>query len=266
VHERSHDLWASGAAYERYVGRWSRPVARAFLAWLAVPASAQWLDVGSGTGALVEEILNGAAPERVIGVDRSAAYVAYARERVQDARAAFVVGDATALPLARASLDAAVSALAINFVTDPRAAVAEMAGAVRPGGCVAAYVWDYAGKMELIRTFWDAAVSLDPRAAALDEGRCFPLCQPAALASLFGEVGLRDVESRAIDVPTPFRDFDDYWGPFLGGQGPAPAYVASLGAGERARLREHLRRALPVAADGTIRLVARAWAVRGDVE
>ncbi len=265
MHERSNDLWASGAAYEGYVGRWSRPVAREFLAWLAVPISARWLDVGSGTGALAEVILSRAAPAQVLGVDRSAAYVTYARERVQDARAAFVVGDATALPLGGGCVDAAVSALAINFVAHPHVAVSEMARVVRPGGCVAAYVWDYGGRMELIRAFWDAAVTLDPLAAALDEGRRFPLCRPAALESLFREVGLRDVESRAIDVPTPFRDFDDYWAPFLGGQGPAPGYVATLTAGQRDRLREHLRRTLPIAADGTIRLAARAWAVRGSV-
>jgi hypothetical protein len=132
----------------------------------------------------------------------------------------------------------------------------------RPGAVVAAYVWDYAGGMELMRRFWDAAAALDPAAAELDEGRRFPLCREEPLASLFGGAGLREVAVRAIDVPTRFRDFDDYWNPFLGGQGPAPGYAMALGEDERAALRERIRAGLPAGPDGSIGLVARAWAVR----
>jgi hypothetical protein len=127
---------------------------------------------------------------------------------------------------------------------------------------VAVYVWDYAEGMELIRRFWDAA-SLDPDAAPLDEARRFPLCAPAALEELWRSAGLAGVETRAIEVPTPFADFDDYWRPFLGGQGPAPGYVMSLDGDRRKALRERLRAELPTSADGRIRLTARAWAVRG---
>jgi hypothetical protein len=114
-----------------------------------------------------------------------------------------------------------------------------------------------------MRYFWDAAVALDPAAGELDEGRRFPLCRPEPLAGLFRDAALTDVDARAIDVPTVFRDFDDYWTPFLGGQAPAPGYAMSLDEGRRGVLRERIRAALPVAADGSIRLVARAWAVRG---
>jgi hypothetical protein len=138
-----------------------------------------------------------------------------------------------------------------------------MARAVRRAGTVAAYVWDYAGQMELMRYFWDAAVALDRDALALDEGRRFPICQPAPLVDLFTHAGLCDVQARAIDVPTRFRDFDDYWTPFLGGQGPAPGYVMSLDERRRDALRDRLRTSLPAAADGSIQLTARAWAVRG---
>jgi hypothetical protein len=131
---------------------------------------------------------------------------------------------------------------------------------------VAAYVWDYAGQMQMLRYFWDAAVALDPAARDLDEGRRFPICQPDALRSVFERAGLSRVRGRAIDVPTDFRDFDDYWSPFLGGQGPAPSYVASLDETHRAALRDGLRAALPVARDGSIHLVARAWAIRGEEE
>ncbi len=257
------DVWASGAAYEPYVGRWSRLVAKEFLSWLAVPPGKRWLDVGCGTGALSGMIVAMASPAQVDAVDRSDGYVAYAREQVKDPRVRFEVADAQALPSAAASYDAVVAGLVLNFVPGPGPAVAEMARVARPGATVAAYVWDYADKMELMRRFWDAAVALDPAARDLDEGRRFPLCRPEALAALFREAGLTDVEPRAIDVPTVFRDFDDYWTPFLGGQAPAPGYAMSLDEARRAALRDHIRAALPVAADGSIRLIARAWAVRG---
>jgi hypothetical protein len=140
-----------------------------------------------------------------------------------------------------------------------------MGRVARPGGTVGAYVWDYADGMELMRRFWDAVVALDPAAHALDEGPRFAaVCTPDALTGLFRDAGLRDVEAQAIDVPTVFRDFDDFWNPFLGGQGPAPAYATALSEDRRVALRERLRSDLPIAADGSIELTARAWAVRGE--
>lgn len=259
----SADVWASGDAYEPYVGRWSRLVAREFLTWLAVAQGARWLDVGCGTGALTDGILSTAAPAHVQAVDSSLAYVLFARSRVRDRRAAFMVADARSLPQPAQSVDGAVSGLALNFIPHPDVALVEMARVVRAGGIVGAYVWDYAGQMQLMRYFWDAAVALDPRASELDEARRFPICHPAALEALFRDARLQKVESSAIDVPTRFRDFDDYWRPFLGGQGPAPGYVMGLGEEHRTALRERIRAALPTAADGSIDLVARAWAVRG---
>jgi SAM-dependent methyltransferase len=259
------DVWAIGDAYEPYVGRWSRAVALPFLTWLAVPPGERWLDVGCGTGALASVILEVADPAEVVGIDPSPGYVTYARARVPDSRARFDIGDARALPVPSAVFDAVVSGLVLNFVPDPAAAVAEMARAVRPGGAVGVYLWDYAGGMELMRHFWDAAVTLDLSARELDEGRRFAaVCNPDALAGLFRGAGLREIETRAVDVPTVFRDFDDYWNPFLGGQGPAPAYASALSEERRAALREHIRGGLPVAADGSISLTARAWAVRGE--
>ncbi len=151
----------------------------------------------------------------------------------------------------------------LNFVPEPAKAVEEMARVTRSGGTVAAYVWDYAGRMELMRHFWDAAVALNADAFDLDEGRRFPLCGPEPLMALFGAAGLQAVEVRAIDVPTIFRDFEDYWSPFLGGQGPAPGYAMSLSEERRLALRERIRAGLPFESDGSIHLIARAWAVRG---
>ncbi|HEU5433024.1 MAG TPA: class I SAM-dependent methyltransferase, partial [Thermomicrobiales bacterium] len=150
-------IWASGDAYEPYVGRWSRRVARAFVAWLEPPPNGRWLDVGCGTGALTETILEQAAPRQIVGVDPAAAFLGYARSRLRDPRCVFVAGDVFAAPTAVDGFDAVVSGLALNFMPDPAAAVAEMARLTRPGGIVAAYVWDYAGEMHLMRQFWDAA-------------------------------------------------------------------------------------------------------------
>lgn len=256
-------VWGSGEAYEPYVGRWSRLVAREFLHWLALAPSARWLDVGCGTGALSATILTHAAPAAVDGVDPSEGYLAVAQHQVRDARARFEQSDACHLPGETARYDAVVSGLVLNFIPDLRSGLVEMVRVTKPGGTVAAYVWDYAGKMELMRYFWDAAVALKPERQALDEGQRFPLCQPVPLSQVFTEAGLQDVEVRSIDVPTPFRDFDDYWSPFLGGQFPAPDYAMSLSDEDRQALRERIRATLPIAADGSIRLLARAWAVRG---
>jgi SAM-dependent methyltransferase len=259
------DVWAAGDLYEPYVGRWSRLVAQEFLTWLTVPEKNDWLDVGCGTGALTQTILDYKSPQSVTGVDPSAGYIEYAKTHVNRDRATFEVGDAQSLPIDGQTVDAAVAGLVLNFVPQPLRAVAEMGRVVRPGGVVAAYVWDYAGKMELMRYFWDAAAALDPVGRDLDEGRRFPICQPDPLNELFAEAGLRDVEVRAIDVPTTFRNFDDYWSPFLGGQGPAPGYAISLREAKRDVLRDRIRSKLPMGKDGTIRLIARAWAVRGSV-
>jgi len=263
VSASSPDRWASGRLYEPYVGRWSRLVADAFLPWLDVPRPAAWLDLGCGTGVLVERILATCAPRSVKGVDSSEGFLGYARENVRDPRAQFALGDAESLPDRDAAFDAVVSGLVINFVPKPESAAAEIARVLRPGGIAAAYVWDYGAKMQLMRHFWNAAVALDPSAREKDEGLRFPLCQPDALRALWGGAGFRRVEVVAIDVDTVFRDFDDYWTPFLSGQAPAPGYCMSLDEAARERLRERLRAALPHATDGTIPLVARAWAVKG---
>ena len=192
------------------MGRWSRLAAREFVDWLAIPPGARWLDLGCGTGALTETILRRADPAQVDGIDPSEGYLALAREQVRDSRVRFNVGDARRLPVKSATHDAVVSALVLNFIPDLPAGMAEMARAVRPGGTVAGYVWDYAGKMELMRYFWDAAVALKPADLERDEGRRFPICQPGPLQQLFEGAGLKKVEVRSVDVSTPFRDFDDY--------------------------------------------------------
>jgi SAM-dependent methyltransferase len=259
----THDVWAAGDAYEAYVGRWSRRVAEAFVTWLEPPAGWRWLDVGCGTGALSAAVLARADPAQVTGVDPSEGFLAEARRRLADARVTFRAGDARSLPLPDDAVDAVVSGLAVNFVPEPDRAVAEFVRVLAPGGLAAAYVWDYAEGMEMMKRFWDAAAELDPTADELDEGRRFPLCRPERLRQLWTDAGLTDVTVRPIDIPMVFADFDDYWRPFLGGQGPAPGYAMSLPADRRDALRDRLRETLPAGADASIALTARAWAVRG---
>ncbi|HMM42472.1 MAG TPA: methyltransferase domain-containing protein, partial [Thermomicrobiales bacterium] len=204
------EVWAVGDSYEPYAGRWSRVVARDFLAWLEAPPGRRWLDVGCGAGAFSATILDTADPAAVVGIDTSEAFLDTARRRIPDARVEFRQGDAQALPFTDGAFDAAVSGLALNFLPDPSQGLAEMTRVTRPGGWVAVYVWDYAGEMQMMRHFWDAATALDPAAAELDEGRRFLLCRPEPLERLFVATGLHDVEVRAIDIPTVFHDFDDY--------------------------------------------------------
>lgn len=256
------DTWERGSPYERYIGRWSRGIAPMFVSWLDQPGNLRWLDVGCGTGALSAAILDRADPSSLVGVDPSEGFLKLAAQNL-GGRARLLAGSATKLPLEGGACDVVVSGLVLNFVPDLPDALSEMRRVSSPGGTIAAYVWDYANRMEVIRCFWDVAVSLDPAAAQLHEGTRFPLCHPAALKSAFEHAGLVDVDTTSLELAAGFVDFDDYWQPFLGGQGPAPAYVMSLSEERRAALRAKLQSALPFAAGQAISLTARAWAVRG---
>jgi SAM-dependent methyltransferase len=259
------DRWQGGGDYESYVGRWSRRVAEVFVDWLGAPAGRSWVDVGCGTGALSACIAGRAAPASVVAIDSSPEFVAHAAETLDDPRVVLLVGDAAALPLVGAHVDIVVSGLVLNFLPDPDAAVRELRRVTRPGGTVAAYVWDYADGMQVIRAFWDAAIELAPAAAALDEAVRFPLCHPERLRELFAGADLQDVRTHTIDVEATFRDFDDYWAPFLSGVGPAPGYCAALPEDQREALRARLLERLSPSGSGPIGMNARAFAVRGTI-
>jgi SAM-dependent methyltransferase len=261
-----HDAWQAGDAYESYMGRWSRRIAPLFLDLLALPSRLDWLEIGCGTGALSAAIVTRCDPESLVAIDSSEGFLAKARASVSDPRAEFRQGDAQALAIETASRDAVVSALTLNFVPDRVKALAEMKRVARPGGTVAFYVWDYpGGGLEFLRTFWTHAAALDSKGVELAEVRRFPFCTPDGLTALAREAGLADVACQALETPTVFSDFDDYWRPFTMGAGPAPGYVASLAPDARERLKDRLDASLPREADGSIALKARAWAVKAKV-
>lgn len=258
-----HDAWQAGDSYELYMGRWSRQVAPRFLDWLGAPGGLDWLDVGAGTGALSATILARCAPRSLLAVERSEGFLEKARASLADRRAELRAGDAQALPAADASRDVVVAGLVLNFVPERERALAEMKRVARRGGRIAFYVWDYpGGGVEFMRAFWDAAIALDPGARELGEGRRFPFCTPEGLGELAARGGLPPVECSAIEVPTVFAGFEDYWRPFTLGAGPAPGYCASLEPDRRERLRARLEHSLPRGSDGSIPMKVRAWAVK----
>lgn len=258
------DLWESGNPYEYFMGRWSLLVSQAFVNWLSAPAAKAWLDIGCGTGALSEAILSSQNPCKLIALDQSEGFVQTAQKRLGSA-AECKVGNAMDLPFADAEFDYVVSALLLNFLPEPETALKEMKRVTAPGGRVAFFVWDYSGKMEMLQYFWDAAVALNPSAAKLHESTRFPRATKAGLQQLLDEVGFTHSLIEPLEIETRFSDFDDYWKPFLGGQGPAPTYALSLEAAEREKLRDALYAQLPVNADGSLALRARAWAVQSRV-
>jgi SAM-dependent methyltransferase len=249
------------------MGRWSRALARPFLATLGAPRRARWLELGCGTGALTAAILDTQDPAAVLACEPAQPLLDHARAHIHDPRVTFHPVGSGSLPRPSDILpvDVAISSLVLNFIPDPLAAVREMAACTRAGGAIAAAVWDYAAGMELLRTFWDVAAGLDAAAATLDEGRRFPLCDPNELAVLFQAGGLRQVRTGAVTIVTEFASFEDYWQPLLGGTGPAPSYVASRTPAQRDELAEALRAALPASETGRVTLRARAWTVQARV-
>lgn len=264
--DRSPNMFGNAEAYERFMGRWSCLVAAPLVDFTGLPDRGSVLDVGSGTGSLAFAIAQRKVRVRVLGIDPSQEYVAYAQNRNPfPDRASFEVGDAQQLRFPDASFDGALSLLVFNFIPDPKKALSEVRRITKPGGKLSAAVWDYGAGMRMLRTFWDAAVSIDPGAGKLDE-KHMPLCRAGELSDLWKQAGLENVREQPIDVSLRFRSFADYWDAFLLRQGPAGVYVSTLDPGRLQALRIEVKRRLAVSAeDQPLVLVARVWAVRGAV-
>jgi ubiquinone/menaquinone biosynthesis C-methylase UbiE len=259
-------MFANAQSYEQFMGRWSRLIAARLIEVMNVSDEGQLLDIGSGTGALSFVIAERKPKTRVVGIDPSKEYVAYANSLnpIPD-RIRFEVGDAQHLRFANATFASTLSLLAFNFIPDAIKALEEARRVTAPGGLVAAAVWDYAGDMRMLRIFWDASATLDEAAEKLDEAH-MPLCRCGELSDLWRRVGLKNVQHQPLDVEMQFDSFEDYWRPFLLGQGPAGAYTANLDPAALQRLRDELRRRLNVSGEYiSFVLPARAWAVWGTV-
>ncbi len=253
-------------SYELLMGRWSRRLAGPFMDFFGVQDGETVLDVGCGTGSLTLAMAARAAVAAT-GIDLSEAYVAFASGRSDDRRIAFDTGDACALPYPDGAFDRVASMLVLNFVPDAAAAAAEMVRVARPGGTVAAAVWDLRGGLLTFRTFWDTAAALDAEAARA-RARHFSglFTRPGELAQAWTGLGLRDVVQDSVTIRMDFDSFDDYWRPLLGKTGTAGVYIAGLTEARREALKSHLRTAYESGdPDGPRSFAATAWVCRGCV-
>lgn len=256
-------IFTDGAAYERTMGRWSRIVGREFLDWLDAPKGLRWLDVGCGNGAFTETLMSHAAPAHVSGIDPSPPQIAYARQRDTARPAVFQVGDAQALPFADADFDATIMALVISFIPDPAKAVAQMARVTRPGGFVGAYMWHNRESVP-VGPLTQAAKALghDGDYVLLRENTA----SQEGMRALWHDAGLEDIETRRIDIPVTFDDFDDFWESSNALPNPANQFMRGLSEAQVEAVRDWLRDFLPTDSSGRISFHASANAVKGRVK
>lgn len=252
-------VFDDGAAYERMMGRWSALVARPFLDWLALPTGLAWLDDGCGNGSFTQPLVARQHPAEVVGVDPSPAQLSYARQRVTHAGVRFLEGDAQALPLPDASVDAAVMALVLFFVPSPLQGVREMVRVVRTGGTIAAYHWDLAGGGFPLQPILDAVLDKGYKSHPL------PSAWAAALNTsedLWRSAGLVDVQTRQFEVSRTFDSFEDFWRTAYGSP-RLRGLFASLSKWEVQQICQDARGRIGGTGDGPLVLTARANAVKG---
>jgi ubiquinone/menaquinone biosynthesis C-methylase UbiE len=251
--------------YELVMGRWSRRLAMPFLDFSGSGDGERVLDVGCGTGHLAQAIVERSRPGEVRAIDLVPAYVDFAKSRNRDPRVVFDVGDACAMELADQTFDRVLSMLVLHFVPRADVAISEMRRVCKPGGGVAACVWDVRGGFVANRIFFDTAAALDPKANdRRAQNYTRPMTKPGELARAWREAGLRDVVESTLSIRMEFTSFEDYWAPYDGKEGPAAAYVASLSEAERSRLMDAVRAAyLDGDPEGPRSYAALAWAVKG---
>jgi SAM-dependent methyltransferase len=253
---------ADAEHYDRHVGRYNAELARALISMAGVRPGQSALDVGCGPGALTRELVALLGPDQVAAVDPSPSFVAAAQARLPGLH--IRVAAAESLPFGDATVDHALAQLVVNFMADARVGVSEMARVTRRTGRVSAATWDYGQGMTLLRAFWDAAIVVDPAAAALDEAVTMSYCKPDELQELFYEAGLVNINIDAAEPSADYESFDDLWQPMLGGIGPSGIYVRSLDESHLAALAREFQQLLGVG-EGPFTLTARAWLASGEV-
>jgi ubiquinone/menaquinone biosynthesis C-methylase UbiE len=254
-------------AYEHFMGRWSRRLAKSFIAFAGLADGERILDVGCGTGSLAFALAEAANLKKVAAIDASEIYLDAARAKNKDPRISFERADACALPFEDACFDRAMSLLVLQFVPETERAVCEMCRVVRPGGIVAAAVWDAFGGMPNQRMFWDTAAVLDPAAAVARGEHYFrPMTQPNELKETWTRLGLQQVEATELMIRMEFSDFADFWTPISAGEAALGKYVAGISDEKKQRLEQALRAAYEGnRPDGPRSFAAVAWACRGVV-
>lgn len=257
----------NGDAYDLHMGRWSQRLAEKFLDFVGVVDGEQVLDLGCGTGSLSNALAKRVKYQGITGIDLSEAYIAHANEQSNDPRLEFRVGSATEVPLLDDSVDRTMALLLLSFVSDTQKAVSEMRRVTRPGGVVAACVWDTRGGHTTNRIFWDTAAVFDPKANELRaENYMRPATRPGELEAAWAEAGLENIEEDMLVSRMDFQSFEDFWSPNLGKQGPIADYVASLEPEAVEQLEEHMRNAyLDGEEDGPRSYAGVAWAIKGTV-
>lgn len=248
-------MFVSADDYDRFMGRYSRPLAREFARFAGVEPEAVALDVGCGPGALTDELVRILGPTNVHAIDPSPEFAQATRLRHPDIEVH--VSGAEAIPYPAGAFDVALAQLVVHFMPNPVDGLSEMKRTTRDGGTIAACVWDFTRDQTPLTVFWEAALSLDP---AIETEVSMPGAQEGDLGELFAEAGIESIVADAIEVDVAHQDFEEWWEPFTLGVGPAGAYVASLPPGDRANLRGASQQRFP---DGPFVLTSRAWAVRG---
>jgi ubiquinone/menaquinone biosynthesis C-methylase UbiE len=263
--EAEAKMFAASAGYERFMGRWSRLLAPAYIAFAGIKNGDRVLDVGTGTGSLATTLEATMPESEIVGIDPSDGFIAYAQKNAKSTRAHFEVGNAQALKFSDGSFDNTLALLVMNFVPDQGKAVTEMRRVTRPQGIVSACVWDYDRGMQMLRFFWDEAVAFDPAIEPKDE-RHMKLSHQGELGDLWRQAGLINIKEEPLTIDQAYSSFNDYWEPFTKGAGPGGAYVVSLSQERREQLEARIRkRLLGDRDDGPFKLTATAWCVRGQV-
>jgi ubiquinone/menaquinone biosynthesis C-methylase UbiE len=254
-----------GAAYERFIGRWSRRVADRIAETVVFDGAGALLDVGCGSGSLAAAFAARHPKRQIVGIDVATPYLDFARAREDLKAVEFLQQDAQEIAFPDDSFDGAGALIALNFMSDPLKAAREMARVVRPGGTLVAAAWDFRGGLVYQRLLWDTAAAIDPVAAQTrDKIFSNPLALPDGIANLWRSAGLEDVDRQSVTVRMDFANWDDYWQPLLGGQGPVGGYVAALERDVQERVRSAVRAAfLSGDVDGPRSLTATSWVVTG---